>query len=79
MERVAEWLRRWARDQGVRGSIPAALVTCKNHGHAVNPHRLCPPSISGYQGERKLIFCERQQLQKTALHSPPWGNETVNV
>ena len=31
VESVAEWLRRWTRDQGVWRSIPAARVMGKNH------------------------------------------------
>ena len=41
VERVAEWLRRWTRDLGVRGSIPAAPVMCKKPSARVYPHRLC--------------------------------------
>ena len=45
------WLRRWTQDLGVRGLIPAALVTGKNLSQALNPRLLCSPSSHGYQVE----------------------------
>ena len=54
VEHMAEWLRRWTRDIGVWGSIPAAPVMCKSLGQTLNPHRLCPPSSNGYQVEHKI-------------------------
>ena len=35
------------QDQGVSGSIPAALVMCKSLGQAYNLHCPCPPSSNG--------------------------------
>ena len=54
MERVAEWLRLCTRDQGVWGSIPAALVMYKSLGQAMNLHRLCSPS-SNSNGKKKCV------------------------
>ena len=67
---MAEWLRRWTRDLGVFGSIPAALVMYKSLGQALNPHRLCPPSCDGHQVEQKLGLCDWLTGAENALHSP---------
>ena len=46
---------------------------CKSLGQALNLHRFCPPSTSGYQVE----LLGWLQLQKIVLHSPQ-GDEAVS-
>ena len=78
IERMAERLRRLTRDLAVRRSIPAALVMCKSLGQALNPHRLCPPSINGYQVERKIGTVNGYSCRKCAAFSPgrwDWKSE----
>ena len=68
---IAEWLRRWTRDQAVCGSIPAALFLCKSLRQALNPRYLRPPSSNGYQVERKnWYFVNGFSCRKYAAFSP---------
>ena len=76
VERMANRLRRWTRDQVVWGSISAALVMCKSIGQALIPHRLCPPSSNGYEVERKIGTVWMVSAAENALHSPQ-GDENV--
>ena len=40
VESVTQWLRHWTRDQGAWGSIPAAMVMCKDLRQASTPSLL---------------------------------------
>ena len=66
VEHVAEWLRHWTQDLGIGVRSRSAVVTCKSLGQALNPHYLCPPSMNGYQVERRH-YGDRKKTFKSAL------------
>ena len=64
MKRVAEWLRCWTWDPGVKGSIPTALVVLKTLA-SLNPHSIWPPALMG-------TWCTNTRLDQYVLGAPMW-------